>query len=89
MEQMIIIHRDNVHGYKYKLSVTETNINETFIVMHSSKLPEILKKVRMDTNYMYKVPHGNKVRAIILQEGMCRLSIPDLQLIYEITIMRW
>lgn len=55
-------------------------------ILRDPKLPPILKILRERTNYTFKIPHGNKVRTLILEEGVCRIEYPGIH--YEITIER-
>ena len=70
------------HGHQYKCYSVRTR--ETIVC---EKLPPILKALRETTNYTFKVPHGNKVRTMILEEGIC--IIQSTSDVYEITIDRW
>lgn len=80
MMKMDIIHEET-NEYEYVCSMS------TGEIIASRKLPVILKRLREYTGYNYKVPHGNKVRTIILEHGVCRIT--DGNDIYEITIKRW
>lgn len=87
MMKMDIIHKTE-HGHKYV--VREIRHGHMICsVYKNDKLPPLLKKLREDTGYTYKIPHGNKVRTIILEEGICRIAVPNSGIIYEITIERW
>jgi hypothetical protein len=57
------------------------------IVITNPKLPPILKELRERTGYQYKIPHGNKVRTLILEQGVCHIEYEEYQ--YDITIERW
>ena len=70
------------HGHQYKCR----NIHTGEVLM-CEKLPPILKALREITGYTFKVPHGNKVRTMILEEGIC--VIQNGLDIYEVTIDRW
>ena len=63
----------------------------TGIVIRHHKLPLILKYLREETNYTFKVPHGNKVRTLILEQGICRIDYEFINIKhhYEITIERY
>lgn len=54
------------HKYVYKCEDMETGL-----IMTGVKLPPILKALREATNYTFKIPHGNRVRTFILEEGSC------------------
>lgn len=73
---------NGTHGHQYKCR----NIHTGEVLM-CEKLPPILKALREITNYTFKVPHGNKVRTMILEEGLC--IVQNGSDIYEITIDRW
>lgn len=81
MMNSVIIH-EGEHGHMYVCNVIRTG--ET---LSCPKLPPILKAIREVTNYTFKVPHGNKVRTLILEEGIC--VIRNGEDTYEITIDRW
>lgn len=87
MMNMDIIHKTE-HGHRYVVKEIWCE-HELPVIYTDIKLPPLLKKLREDTDYTYKVPHGNKVRTIILEEGICRIAVPDSGTIYEITIERW
>ena len=70
------------HGHQYECKILHTGE-----ILTCEKLPPILKALRETTGYTFKIPHGNKVRTLILEEGMCRIETGDD--IYEITINRW
>lgn len=71
------------HEYVCKNLVTGT-------VYRSPKLPPILKMLRIETGYTFKVPHGNKVRTLILEQGVCRIDYMFIsEHHYEITIERF
>lgn len=76
-------HQTNTHGHKYICVSVETGI-----VYECEKLPPILKALREATGYTFKIPHGNRVRTMILEEGVCTIYNGDKRL-YEITIDRW
>lgn len=57
-------------------------------VYENEKLPPILKILRTETNYTFKIPHGNKIRTMILEEGICIIYDGEKEL-YRITIVRW
>lgn len=90
MGKQMIIGTDNrctkvyadVHGHMYKCR----NIRTEDVIM-CGKLPPILKALREITNYTFKVPHGNKVRTLILEQGVC--IVANGEDTYEITIDRW
>ena len=71
------------HGHRYVCKGCLTGE-----VYTDEKLPPILKTLRIATNYTFKIPHGNKVRTLILEEGVCRIVYNGVTL-YEITIKRW
>ena len=71
------------NGHEYK--VLEVGTGSVYI---NEKLPPLLKKLREDTGFTFKIPHGNKVRTLILEEGICYIYNGDI-LMYEITIDRW
>lgn len=73
------------HGHEYVCTTIKQN-NKVEVIT-SEKLPPILRKLRKDTNYTFKVPHGNKVRTLILEEGICIINDGNTK--YEITIKRW
>ena len=70
------------HGHQYMCKVLQTGE-----ILVCEKLPPILKALREITDYTFKVPHGNKVRTLILEDGVC--VIMNGNDIYEITIERW
>ena len=70
------------HGHQYECKALRTGE-----ILTCEKLPPILKALREATGYTFKVPHGNKVRTLILEEGVCRIENGDD--VYEITIDRW
>jgi hypothetical protein len=71
------------HEYVCKNLVTGT-------VYRNPKLPLILKMLREETGYTFKVPHGNKVRTLILEQGICRIDYMFItEHHYEITIERF
>lgn len=57
--------------------------------MESEKLPPILKALRNITEYRFKIPHGNKVRTLILEQGACCIVDPFTDEMYIITVRRW
>lgn len=71
------------NGHEYR--VLEMGTGHVYT---NEKLPPLLKKLREDTGYTFKIPHGNKVRTLILEEGVCHIYNGDI-LMYEITIDRW
>lgn len=71
------------HGYRYICKCILTGE-----VYTDSKLPRILKTLREETNHTFKIPHGNKVRTLILEQGICEIKYEGMAL-YEITIERW
>lgn len=56
-------------------------------VLCCDKLPPILKILRKNTGYTYQIPHGNKVRTMILEQGSCDIDAGIYQ--YRITVDRW
>ena len=70
------------HGHVYVCEVDPTGE-----VLENEKLPPILKVLRERTNYEYKIPHGNRVRTTILENGYC--IIPGNGETYKITVRRW
>ena len=70
------------HGHQYRLRNLYTGE-----VWTNEKLPPLLKLLRMATDYTFKVPHGNKVRTLILEQGYCIIEYASIQ--YEVTIERW
>ena len=72
------------HGHEYVCEDIATGI-----VIVSNKLPPILKDLRIATDYTFKIPHGNKVRTLILEEGMCIIKDNEDTELYKITIKRW
>ena len=74
---------DITHGHQYVCK----EVKATGVIYMNEKLPPILKMLRRDTGYTFKVPHGNKVRTMILEDGVC--IIDDGEYRYEITIERW
>lgn len=81
MMNSAIVHEEE-HGHQYVCKVVRTNE-----ILACPKLPPILKALREITGYTFKVPHGNKVRTLILEEGIC--IIQNGLDTYEITIDRW
>ena len=77
----VIVHEEE-HGHLYICKIIHTGE-----VLSCPKLPPILKALREITGYTFKVPHGNKVRTMILEEGIC--IVDDGAHIYEITIEKW
>lgn len=71
------------HGHRYICKGLITGD-----VYTDDKLPRILKALRIATGYTFKIPHGNKVRTLILEEGICIITDNGVAL-YEITIERW
>jgi hypothetical protein len=51
------------------------------------KLPPILKVIRREIKEMSTIPHGNKVRAIILEEGIYEFTNDNI--VCKIIIERW
>lgn len=80
-EQMINTASEHGHRYVCKGHLT----GEVYI---DSKLPRILKTLREVTNHTFKIPHGNKVRTLILEQGVCEIEYEGMAL-YGITIERW
>ena len=68
------------HGHQYECKIIHK-------ILTCEKLPPILRALREATGYTFKVPHGNKVRTLILEEGVCRIENGDD--VYEITVDRW
>ena len=75
------------HSYVCKKTVAVTDELECIHTIESVKLPPILKELREETGYQYKIPHGNKVRTLILEQGVCHIDCGKYQ--YDITIERW
>lgn len=73
-------------GHEYECMIINESTQEIDTIA-SEKLPPILRKIRKDTGYTFKVPHGNKVRTLILEQGICIIKHGDMR--YEITIYRW
>lgn len=81
MINSVIMHNGD-HGHQYICKVIRTGE-----ILACPKLPPILKALREVTGYTFKVPHGNKVRTMILEEGIC--IIHNGQDTYEVTVDRW
>ena len=75
------------HGHQYECKMIHKGEVGWYEILACEKLPPILKVLRDTTGHNFKVPHGNKVRTLILEEGICRIENGDD--IYEITIDRW
>lgn len=73
---------DKTYNHRYMCKVVPTGE-----VLSNPKLPLILKELRERTGYQYKIPHGNKVRTLILEQGVCHIEYGEYQ--YNITIERW
>ena len=73
-----------MHGHQYMCRVIATRD-----IVVCDKLPPILKALREDTGHTFKIPHGNKVRTLIIEEGMCIIYNDNGKALYEITIKRW
>ena len=73
------------HGHQYVCKTIQGIANGEIRI--NEKLPPILKALRIETDYTFKIPHGNKVRTLILEEGICRIDGGEY--VYEITIERW
>lgn len=75
-------------AYKYVCLV----VNKDGKVDHfheSENLQAIMKAIRTDTEHKFKIPHGNKVRAIMLEQGDCNIIDPFTDNLYKISINRW
>ena len=79
--------RGNDREYRHRYVCKVTADNGTHYFINDPKLPRILKELRERTGYEYKIPHGNKVRTLILEQGVCRIEHNGYQ--YDITIERW
>lgn len=82
-----MLQKTNIQGHKYVCLVVETGE-----IIECEKLPPILKRLREETNYTFKIPHGNKVRTLILENGRClihEMKNDKVKFLYEITIERW
>ena len=77
------INTTKYNGHEYRVLNVKTGL-----VTINEKLPPLLKMLREATGYTFKIPHGNKVRTLILEEGICYI-INDGIVLYEITIERW
>lgn len=73
---------DVIYKHRYVCKVVPTGE-----VLSNPKLPPILKELRERTGYQYKIPHGNKVRTLILEQGICSIEYNKYR--YDITIERW
>lgn len=73
---------DEVYKHRYVCKIIPTKE-----VLVGPKLPPILKELRERTGYEYKIPHGNKVRTLILEQGVCHIECGGYQ--YDITVERW
>lgn len=73
---------DKTYNHRYMCKITPTQE-----VLECPKLPPILKALREMTGYQCKIPHGNKVRTLILEQGVCHIECGEYQ--YNITIERW
>ena len=90
MNKQMIVRTKNInaristkeHGHQYVCKAIRTGE-----ILMCEKLPPILKALREATGYTFKVPHGNKVRTLILEEGIC--VVTNGEDIYEITINKW
>lgn len=71
------------HGHMYECQ----NLLTGEVYIHT-KLPPILKTLREETGYTFKIPHGNKVRTLILEEGICTITNENMAL-YSIIVKRW
>ena len=58
-------------------------------IIQREKLPPILKIIRIENDYAFKVPHGNRIRTMILEEGVCYIYDDFGEQRYVITIERW
>ena len=81
MTSSTIMHEEE-HGHLYVCKVIHTGE-----ILSCPKLPPILKALREITGYNFKIPHGNKVRTLILEDGIC--IIYNGEDTYEITVDRW
>lgn len=79
-----MLQKTNTHGHKYVCCVAETGE-----IYEYEKLPRLLKRLREETGYTFKIPHGNKVRTLILENGKCDIYSNYRRKLYEITIERW
>lgn len=84
---MMNIHRNNDVTYNHRYICTITADNGIRRILDCPKLPPILKALREESGYQYKIPHGNKVRTLILEQGVCHIECGEYQ--YDITIERW
>lgn len=73
------------YSHRYVCVVTLAN-GEVDHYLSCPKLPPILKALREVTGYQYKIPHGNKVRTFILEQGVCHIECGEYH--YNITIER-
>lgn len=78
---------DGEHGHQYECKIIHNGEIPWYEILTCEKLPPILRALREATGYTFKVPHGNKVRTLILEEGICRIENGDD--VYEITVDRW
>lgn len=61
-------------------------------VMHiheCESLQVIMRKVRDETGHKFKIPHGNRVRAIMLEQGICHIIDPFTDILYNFSVRRW
>lgn len=61
-------------------------------IMHiheSENLQAIMRAIRTDTEHKFKIPHGNRVRAIMLEQGDCNIIDPFTNILYKISVRRW
>ena len=79
-----MLQKTNTHGHKYICCVVGTGE-----IYEYEKLPRLLKRLREETGYTFKVPHGNKVRTLILEDGKCIIYGNYGRKLYEVTIERW
>lgn len=70
------------HGHMYVCEIDSTGE-----VLQNDKLPPILRTLRERTNHEYKIPHGNKVRTMIIEQGACIITCNEE--VYRITVKRW
>jgi hypothetical protein len=83
-----MIKSNDKYEHMYKCTVLSKD-SEIDHVYECPKLPVILKAIKVDTDYRFKIPHGNKVRTLILEQGSCHIVDPDTNEEYIITIRRW
>lgn len=83
-----MVQTNDKYEHTYRCCVLSVG-SEVDHVYECPKLPVILKAIRIDTDNRFKIPHGNKVRTLILEQGECRIEDPETHEMYVITIRRW